>query len=210
MPFAAAARAVTVRSVTAADVPALGDTLARAFDDDPIFGAILPDVAHRRRALPALFREWIRRLHLHRADASFTTDDCGGAALWSPPGQWHIALLQQALMAPKMIGALRGRTLVALRTLLAIESLHPKEPAHWYLRVVGCDPSRQGQGIGAALLRPMLERCDAEEIGAYLESSNEKNITFYRRHGFEVVRELTTPVGPKAFLMWRDPASTRR
>ena len=207
MPSAAAARPVSVRSMTAADVPALGDVLARAFDDDPIFGAILPEVAHRRRALPILFREWIRRLHLHHEGASFTTDDFRGAALWSPPGQWHIALLEQAIMAPAMIGALRGRTLVALRTHLAIESLHPKEPPHWYLRVIGCDPSRQGQGVGAALLRPVLERCDAQKIGAYLESSNAMNLTFYRRHGFEVVRELTTPVGAKAFLMWRHPAA---
>lgn len=196
---------MAVRSLTADDVGPLGDVLARAFDDDPIFRGILPADEHRRRALPILFREWIRRLHLEHEGASFTTDDYGGAALWSPPSRWHIGVLEQAVMAPAMIDALRGRTLIALRTLLAIESMHPREP-HWYLRVIGCDPSRQGRGVGAALLRPVLERCDAERIGAYLESSNEKNLTFYRRHGFEMARELTTPVGAKAFLMWRKPA----
>lgn len=196
---------MTVRPVTAGDANALGDVLARAFDDDPIFRGILPDEHHRRRALPVLFREWIRRLHVHHEQASFTTDHLAGAALWSPPGQWQIGLLEQALMAPAMIGAFRGRTLAALRTLLSIESFHPREPAHWYLRLIGCDPSRQGQGVGAALLRAVLDRCDAENIGAYLESSNEKNHTFYRRHGFRLVREMTTPVGPKAWLMWRPP-----
>lgn len=194
-----------VRPVTIADVPALARVLARSFDDDPVFSAILPDEDHRRRALPLLFAEWIRRLHLPLVDASVTTDDLAGAALWAPPGQWHIGLWEQAMMAPSMIGAFRGRTLVALRALLETESAHPKERPHWYLRVVGCDPSRQGQGVGAMLLRPALARCDAERTGAYLESSNEKNLSFYRRHGFRVVRELSTRLGPKIWLMWREP-----
>jgi ribosomal protein S18 acetylase RimI-like enzyme len=195
---------VSLRLVTPDDVPAIGDVLARAFFDDPIFRAILPEDGHRRRALPVLFREWTRRLHLHHR-ASYTTHDLAGAALWSPPGQWHIGIGDQMRMAPAMVGALRRRTLVALRVLLAVESPHPREPPHWYLRVIGCDPSRQGQGVGATLLRPVLERCDAEGIGAYLESSNEKNLPFYRRHGFREVREIATHLGPRAWLMWREP-----
>lgn len=195
---------MSVRPVIADDVAPLGGMLARAFDADPIFRAILPDDAHRARALPALFAEWIRRLHLQHA-ASWTTDDHAGAALWSPPGKWHIGVLDQARMGPRMIGALRSRVLVGLRVLLAVESPHPKEPPHYYLRVIGCDPSRQGQGVGAALLRPVLERCDAERLPAYLESSNEKNLSFYRRHGFECVGDVTTHLGPKAWLMWRKP-----
>lgn len=192
---------MAVRLVRADDVAPVADVLARAFDDDPIFRAILPDDAHRRRALPPLFAEWTRRLHLPLG-TSWTTDDFAGAALWSPPGRWPITVMQQAAMGPRMIGALGARTLVALRVLLAIESPHPHEP-HCYLRAIGCDPSRQGQGVGAALLAPMLARCDAEGIPAYLESSNEKNLTFYRRHGFETVGEVTTHLGPRAFLMWR-------
>ena len=66
-------------------------------------------------------------------------------------------------------------------------------------------PGRQGQGVGAALLRPMLERCDARREPAYLESSNERNLTFYRRHGFDITGEVVTHLGPKAWLMWREP-----
>jgi ribosomal protein S18 acetylase RimI-like enzyme len=195
---------MSVRLVTPDDVPKLGDVLGRAFHTDPIFGAILPDDAHRARALPVLFRTWLQRLHLHH-QATWTTDDLAGAALWSPPGQWHIGVLDQAVMAPEMIGALGSRVLTALRVLLALESPHPREPAHAYLRVIGCDPSRQGQGVGAQLLRPMLEKCDAEGLPAYLESSNDKNLPFYRKHGFKEVKQVETHLGPKAWLMWREP-----
>jgi ribosomal protein S18 acetylase RimI-like enzyme len=196
-----------VRPLTPSDVEPLAAVLARAFDADPIFRAILPQDAHRARALPVLFDAWIRRLHLGH-DASWTTDDHAGAALWSPPGRWHIGLLDEARMAPRMIGALGGRVLAGLRVLVAVEGLHPHHPPHYYLRVLGCDPSRQGQGIGTELLRPVLERCDADSLPAYLESSNERNLPFYRRHGFEPVGEVTTHLGPKAWLMWRKPRTS--
>jgi ribosomal protein S18 acetylase RimI-like enzyme len=193
-----------VRKATMADVDRLGDVLGRAFDDDPIFRAILPDDAQRRRALPILFREWTRLLHVP-LDAAWTTDDVSGGALWSPPGKWKIGLVDEAKMAPKMIRALGSRVVASLRVLFAIESRHPKDKPHHYLRVLGCDPSRQGQGVGSRLLRPMLERCDAQREPAYLESSNGKNLPFYRRHGFEVVDEVVTHLGPRVSLMWRDP-----
>ncbi|MGH7297348.1 MAG: GNAT family N-acetyltransferase [Polyangiaceae bacterium] len=197
-----------VRLVRADDVAPLGAVLARSFDADPIFRAILPDDAHRARALPLLFAEWLRRLHLPLG-TSYTTDDHAGAALWSPPDRWQIGVLQQAVMAPRMLRALGGRTLVALRVLLAVEGPHPHHPPHYYLRVIGCEPSRQGQGVGAALLEPVLGRCDAEGVAAYLESSNERNLPFYRRLGFEAIGEVTTHLGPKAVLMWRAGRSKR-
>jgi GNAT superfamily N-acetyltransferase len=194
---------VSVRPLVAEDVVPVAAALARAFDDDPIFRAILPDDAHRRRALPALFEEWTRILHLPHP-GSFTTDDHAGAALWSPPGAWEVGIGTILRMGPRMLGAMGMRAWTGLRVMHAIESPHPKK-LHHYLRVIGCDPARQGQGVGAALLRPILDLCDARREPAYLESSNERNHTFYRRYGFEVTGEVVTHLGPKAWFMWREP-----
>ena len=195
--------ATQVRLLKPQDVAPVAAVLVRAFDDDPIFQAILPEVEHRRRALRALFEAWIDELHLPHA-TSFTTEDRAGAALWSPPGRWSIGLVGLARLAPRLLPALGRRTVPALRVLGALDGPHPRVP-HNYLRVIGCDPDRQGKGIGAALLRPMLERCDAKREPAYLESSNERNLTFYRRQGFEVTAEVTTYLGPRAYCMWREP-----
>ena len=51
----------------------------------------------------------------------------------------------------------------------------------------------------------MLRSCDEDGVAAYLESSKERNIAFYARHGFRVTEEVRMPKGPPVWLMWRDP-----
>jgi ribosomal protein S18 acetylase RimI-like enzyme len=199
---------VNIRHVAPEDLDALSAALGRAFQADPVFSAVLPEDAHRSRCLPVLFREWIRLLHLPHPTTSWTTDDLSGAALWSPPGAWHVGIGDLARMARSVIGAMGTRAVPGLRVQFAIEGLHPKEPHH-YLRVLGCEPDRQGQGIGTSLMRPMLDQCDARGEPAYLESSNEKNLPLYQRHGFEVTRVIVTHLGPRIWLMWRKPAGRR-
>ena len=85
-----------------------------------------------------------------------------------------------------------------------IERSHPPAP-HYYLAVLGTDPEAQGRGVGSALMRPVLDACDRDGIPAYLESSKERNIDFYARHGFRVTEEVRMPKGPPVWPMWRDP-----
>jgi len=55
-------------------------------------------------------------------------------------------------------------------------------------------------------MRPVLEHCDADGLPCYLESSKQRNVPFYRRHGFEVVEEVHLPGdGPPIWTMWREP-----
>src|SRR3954454_17032844 len=83
---------------------------------------------------------------------------------------------------------------------------HHPQPAHWYLYYLGTRPGRQSAGIGTALLRPMLERCDSEGVPAYLEATSARNRTLYRRHGFEDQKALNLPDGgPPMYPMWRQP-----
>ena len=95
-------------------------------------------------------------------------------------------------------------------TSIAWSSLHAQQPEHWYLSILGTDPAAQGRGIGASVLQPVLDRADADGVGAYLESSKESNIAFYRRFGFEVIGEHEFHVGgPTVWPMWRDPQPPR-
>jgi ribosomal protein S18 acetylase RimI-like enzyme len=81
---------------------------------------------------------------------------------------------------------------------------HPSEP-HWYLPLIGVDPSQQGKGYGSALLTHALMPCNRDHTCAYLESSNPKNIPLYERHGFEVLGTIQVGTSPPIFPMLRKP-----
>ena len=68
-------------------------------------------------------------------------------------------------------------------------------------------PAAQGRGLGTALVRPMLERCDREGRPAYLEATTPRNRALYERLGFALVEEMRFPQdGPPLWRMWREPA----
>jgi GNAT superfamily N-acetyltransferase len=58
---------------------------------------------------------------------------------------------------------------------------------HWYLPLIGVEPSRQGHGVG--VLQAMLPRVDREGLSCYLETFQPTNVRFYQRNGFEIAAE---------------------
>nr|WP_280485964.1 GNAT family N-acetyltransferase [Nocardia cyriacigeorgica] len=129
----------------------------------------------------------------------------GGAALWNPPGRWHHSTVSDLLMLPQFARAMGTRLLAGKRIGDIMTARHPEEP-HWYLAVIGSDPAQRGHGYGHALMSKRLDRCDSELVPAYLESSNESNIGYYQRFGFEITDTITIPGGgPTLWAMWRSP-----
>ncbi len=59
----------------------------------------------------------------------------------------------------------------ATAMLTLLERKHIRKP-HYYIPAIGVRPEFQGRGLGTALLRPTLERCDSEGLPAYLEASS--------------------------------------
>jgi GNAT superfamily N-acetyltransferase len=202
---------VAARPATRADIGALSVALGRAFFDDPVMRWMLPDADLRRRKLHRLFAALTRYHHLARGGVEVAPngDGIGGAALWDPPGQWQTSRIDELRAMPGLLLAFGA----SLRRGLEVEELmkeaHPEEP-HWYLAVIGSDPTVRGKGFGQALMRSRLDRCDDEHAPAYLESSNPDNVPYYERFGFEVTGEIKLPArdgnpGPSLVPMWRPP-----
>jgi ribosomal protein S18 acetylase RimI-like enzyme len=195
-----------IRKLTTEDLPRIARALARAFDDDPVMNFVFPRDSERLARLERGFSLYLRKIWL-RHDECYANDTLSGAALWLPPDRWHLSVLAQLRLLPSMIAEV-GRNLPRLMTVLRLmEKRHPKEPAQYYLAVLGVEPELQGRGFGGALMQPVLARCDRERVPAYLESSKHRNIAFYERHGFNVVDELKVPNGPTLWPMWREPAA---
>ena len=188
-----------VRPARPDDAAALAEPLARAFWDDPVTMWAHPHERNRMRRTVRFFLGRMRALLPH--ELSCVTDEQDGAAIWSPPDAWQMGLRELLYDLPAFLSP---RTPFVLRAMHGIEQRHPTGP-HYYLSILGVEPSRQGEGLGSALLQPMLRRCDEEGVGAYLESSKESNVRFYARHGFRVTEEVPLRNGPPMWLMWRDP-----
>ena len=196
---------MTVRKTTEADVAALSHTLARAFYDDPVISWMIPDDEKRLRLGPFGFGTWLQKIYMPKAEV-YTDETRKVGALWAPPGKWRMSIGLQARLAPRMFRLFGVRRMPQiLKGLATLDKAHPDEQPHYYLGILGTDPDHQGKGLGGAAMQPVLERCDAEGLGAYLESSKEQNVPFYRRHGFEVIEEAHLPEGPPLWLMWREP-----
>lgn len=193
---------MSVRPAEVEDHAELTRVLARAFDDDPIQRWVFPSARVRARYGDQFFRWSLWRCA--DQEVSWTTDDLAGAALWTLPGRWQLSARQLARLAQWAGRGVRWRGPLVMWGLTAVELHHPSD-RHLYLAVLGVDPSRQGAGVGSALLAPGLELCDRDGIAAYLETGKERNLAFYARHGFQVTNRLRLPAGPPVWLMRREP-----
>lgn len=193
---------IEIRGATASDVPTIDGTLARAFQDDPVFGWAVPDEEVRRAALPPVF-DAFAEVYVPLGE-SYVAGDGAGAALWAPAGVEPFTEEQSEAFGERMIEILgpHAERTSQLDELLAEH--HPEEPC-LYLQFVGVVPEQQGRGIGSHLLTTVLERADAIGTPAYLDATSPDNRRLYERHGFETVRELTLPDGPSLWSMWREP-----
>jgi GNAT superfamily N-acetyltransferase len=191
-----------VRLAGREDFPAMARVLARAFHEDPLTAWLYPREHSRDRHVERSFRVSLARLE--RQHQLYTTADHAGGALWALPGQWREDL-RQTVSSLTLLPPLLPRLLRTMRAMTRIEVAHPVEP-HYYLSVLGTAPERRREGLGSALIRPVLDLCDAEQVPAYLETATEVNVDFYARHGFGVQRRLDLPGGaPSLWLLWRDP-----
>jgi ribosomal protein S18 acetylase RimI-like enzyme len=133
-------------------------------------------------------------------DTAFVTEDLSGASLWFPPGEKPDAESIESMIKETTPEDAQDDIFSAFEQM---DTYHPEEP-HWYLAVIGVDPSRQGHGVGSTLLNATLTRVDEEGLPAYLESSNPANISLYERHGFEVQGEIRGGAdGPPITPMYR-------
>lgn len=192
-----------VQALGIGDHKFVGQVIGESFADDPVNLWIFGNQAGIR----SFFGRAAKKLYLRKGYGHRVGDD--GCTLWLGPNVakkiplWNsidIAFTMARYSGP---GSLRR----GLSVDSALESRHPREP-HYYLFAIGTRPSSQGRGIGRRLMTAGLERADKECLPAYLESSKESNVPFYRHYGFEVIDRCIPGKGcPPLWLMWREPRS---
>jgi ribosomal protein S18 acetylase RimI-like enzyme len=186
-----------VRAGDPVETDAIVSVITLAFSTDPMARWSLPDALTYLEVMPSVVRAFGARAF--DSQSAYCVDGFRGAALWLAPGaepdsERLLALMQDnapSEILPDLMGVFEQ-----------MGQYHPTEP-HWYLPLIGVDPARQGQGIGATLMRHAVDRCDRDGLPAYLESSNPKHISLYLRHGFEIMGEIQVGASPRMTPMYR-------
>lgn len=184
-----------IKVVTADEKAEAVGAIVLSFTADPAARWTWPNAAQFMAAMPRMVEGFGGK-----AFARGTAFGSGaGAALWLPPG---IGPDEEALGAVMQSSLSPARFEHVMRVFGQMAKYHPQEP-HWYLPLIGVDPAHQGQGHGDALMRHALAQCDDDRAPAYLESSNPRNLPFYRRYGFEQLGTIQIDDSPPIVPMLR-------
>jgi ribosomal protein S18 acetylase RimI-like enzyme len=186
-----------VRTVTPSDETAAINTVMLAFAADPMARWCWPDSHEYVKQMPPFTHAFAREGFAR--NGAFYTQGYVGAALWLPPGTSPDEETMGAIFERSVSSAIRGEVLAVMEQMAGY---HPEEP-HWYLPLIGVDPAHQGRGHGNALMRHALKLCDREHAPAYLESTNPRNISLYKRHGFEPLATIQIGSSPPVVPMLR-------
>ena len=189
-------------SVESKEIKNIIGSLVLAFNNDPIVRWMYPLAQQYLNYFPDFLTAFGK--NAFDSQTVYYSDNYAGAAFWFPPhvepnGDLIIETIQKTI-------SVKLQTEV-FSLLEQMSELHPSEP-HWYLGVLGVDPTRQKQGYGSKLIQDVLDLCDRAELPAYLESSNPINLAFYEKHGFKVIGEIKTNTSPTMSAMIRYPKNS--
>jgi len=190
------------------DLDGVAETLAAAFDRDPVWSWAfrVPELgpgslhaAWRFVAGSALDYGWV-----------WCTEGHTAASVWIPPGKPEIKPEDEERfqsMLEQLLGDGASRLFATWERFDRAHEIELLRQPYYYLSLLATHPDHAGNGFGISLLADNLERIDAEGAPAYLESTNRANDQRYERLGFAPCGEFELPEdGPNVVQMWRDPA----
>jgi ribosomal protein S18 acetylase RimI-like enzyme len=189
--------------LTPEHVDKAGEVAGRAFQDDPVTLFSLPDEKEREQKLPYTFK-MLYAYGIRNGVTYATSNNLEGIIIWLPPDKlypsmWAMMRHGGFKLIFKMSNFKRG-AMKTMKTTMAIfnyeeerhKALAPFE--HWYLQNIAVEPDEQGKGYGSLLIRAMTEKIDQEDrLPIFLETNKEKNLSFYQKHGFEILEHTIIP-----------------
>jgi ribosomal protein S18 acetylase RimI-like enzyme len=192
-----------MRVATADDIDAVTETIALAFENDPVWGAALarPDGS-------TMHHHGYWRLFVEGAVPQgmvFRSDDGAAVAVFIPPGGEEMTDDQVEQLRGIVVRSLEPEAQDAMFALWdRFDESHPHDEPHAYLSLLATHPDHRGHGIAQALVREVLADLDARGIPTYLESTNPGNDHRYERLGFTKVGEFAGSA-PASIVstMWR-------
>jgi ribosomal protein S18 acetylase RimI-like enzyme len=185
--------------------------LASTFDDDAAYRYLFPRAETRARGLADFFARNLRTHLPYRCTyvAYERTGEPLATVTLRPPGGVPISMLTMVRRGLLPFALAHGggavkRLLWLKDTYDALEARASRAAPYWHVHMMAVRRDRQGQGVGSALLRRVLEQTVLRTAHAAVLSTHlPENVVFYRRASFEVIgEEQLTPPGADAYTVW--------
>lgn len=196
-----------VRLATMADHGRVARTATRAFADDPLFRWFFPEAAAYEAAAPEMFGSLATKSI--SLGCTWVTSDAVAIGMYLPPGRPEPPGVEEEAPADDVpdLSSLPPELLAKFGAIGEAMAANTPPELHWYLHVLATHPDWQRQGLGASIIAPVAERCDAEGLPLYLETQTASNVAYYGHLGFAVRTEWDLPFdGPHMWGMIREPA----
>lgn len=179
---------------------ACAQSLYRALRNDPFYMYLEQSIEDAGRgAQDAMLAYYILSMQDAARWGRLTLPDQGphGAAVWTLPLNAQAVEQRRAERTAALenaLGARAAETYAAMDRSIAEREAKVDLEGLWYLSILGVDPSLQGRGLGARLLRPVLDEADAAGRASFLTTFSPGNIRFYEGLGFECRAVFPEPV----------------
>lgn len=189
-----------------------GEVLGRALNDDPISLNIFPNDEERKEKLKYIFR-LSTCIGIRYGEVHATSPNLEGIAIWMPCERYKEKfswfLRCGGISLGIRIGWKASKRANPMWNFIEEIQAEIVSDEHWYLDELGVDPPFQGKGYGSSLMRYMLKRIDEQGLPVYLETSLEKNVKYYEKFGFKIIKEALIPeTDVNLWFMLRDVGST--
>ena len=178
-------------------VKAAGEVLGRALKDDPVSVWDIPDKEKRHAVMKHVF-QMTSCLGVKYGETHATSPNLESIAVWLPYiNKEFKEIINIGCMLKSKVYKLGREAGKRIKPIQEHNTKVHREFApgdHWYLQTLGVEPTHQGKGYGSLLMEYMLEIIDnSNPLPVFLETSTELNVKFYKRFGFEVMKEGIIP-----------------
>ncbi|MFC1963544.1 GNAT family N-acetyltransferase [Chloroflexota bacterium] len=172
------------------------EVLVKAFWNNPPLNYYFSDELERKR-IASFFLSAAVFSGIRYGEVYATSPNLEGIAVWIPSHNYPITFWKLLRSVPLSaifgFGKYGGNRMKLLGE--HVDAIHEQMSPfrHWFLQIIGVDPSFQGNGYAGKLIHRMLSRVDAEGLPCYLETLDYKNVPLYEHFGFRVVDESIVP-----------------
>ncbi len=199
---------VSLTRVTQQEIGEAVRTLVDAFTGDPLMEYLFPEHRERPEDLSRFFR--VNLEYAVMVGEIYAAPCMAGISVWAfPKDVGRPVLSRQEDPRLRLEHIYDEGTYRRISNLSRyFDRLHREMLAgsYFYLMFLGVISTQQGKGTGSQLIRPLLERADLKKAPCLLDTMNERDLAFYRKHGFEVILEhMVCKDGPLTWTMLRKP-----